>query len=149
MAVDCEKEVKNVLGETVLHFDFDKDVLTPMNRDYLDRLANTLKACPAARIVVEGNCDERGTEEYNIALGQRRASVAKEYLVALGTRASRIDAISYGFERPADPRHDEEAWAMNRRDEFAVQGEAPAKTAEITRPMDHPHWVHGRTAPKN
>ena len=69
---------------------------------------------------VEGNCDERGTQEYNLALGQRRADAAKKFLMALGVAEHRIGTISYGEERPADPGHNERAWALNRRDEFKL-----------------------------
>ena len=77
----------------------------------------SLKAHPAARIRIAGNCDELGTEEYNLALGQKRAEVAKHYLVDLGISASRVDTISYGKERPVSEGHDAEAHAANRRDD--------------------------------
>ena len=76
---------------------------------------------PQKEIVIEGHCDERGTEEYNIALGERRASSAKKYLINLGVKSGQLSTISYGEEKPADLGNDEEAWAKNRRDEFAVQ----------------------------
>ncbi|MFP3929181.1 MAG: OmpA family protein, partial [Desulfobacteraceae bacterium] len=69
---------------------------------------------------IEGHCDERGTNEYNLALGERRANAAKKYLISLGVSEDRVRTISYGEERPADPRHNEEAWAKNRRDEFKL-----------------------------
>ena len=72
------------------------------------------------QIQIAGHCDDRGTEEYNLALGQKRAEVAKKYLVSLGVDPSRIQTISYGEDRPLDPRDTEEAWAANRRDEFAA-----------------------------
>ncbi|MEN6624337.1 MAG: OmpA family protein [Smithella sp.] len=74
-----------------------------------------------AGIVVEGNCDERGTAEYNMALGQKRAQEAKKYLVNLGVKGSAIKTVSYGKEKPVDPGHDEEAWAKNRRDHFVIK----------------------------
>jgi peptidoglycan-associated lipoprotein len=123
-APDCAAEVRNVLQQTVLHFDFDRAELTPLNRKFLEQLADALQACPVAHVVIAGNCDERGTEEYNLALGQRRAAAAKRYLQNLGVAGERIDTISYGLERPADDRHNEEAWAMNRRDEFSLKGVA-------------------------
>jgi peptidoglycan-associated lipoprotein len=69
---------------------------------------------------IEGNCDERGSDDYNMALGERRAKAAKDYLVNLGIASDRISTISYGEEKPADPGHDEEAWARNRRAEFVI-----------------------------
>ena len=79
-----------------------------------------MKAHPAARIQIAGNCDELGTTEYNLALGQRRAEVARKYLVDLGVSASRVDTISYGEERPVAPGHDAESHAANRRDDASV-----------------------------
>ena len=76
---------------------------------------------PQKEVVIEGHCDERGTEEYNIALGERRANSAKKYLINLGVNPSQLSTISFGEEKPADPGHNEEAWAKNRRDEFVVQ----------------------------
>ena len=121
---DCQTDVRGVLAQTLLHFDFDKDFLTPLSQKHLGGVAVALKGCPSATIVITGHCDERGTEEYNIALGQRRAEVAKKYLVALGVEPARVGTLSYGFERPADLRHNEQAWAMNRRDEFSVKAGA-------------------------
>jgi peptidoglycan-associated lipoprotein len=79
-----------------------------------------LKKYPVMKFQIEGHCDERGTGEYNLALGERRANSAKNYLVSLGISAARISTISYGKERPLDPGHNEEAWAKNRRDHFVV-----------------------------
>jgi peptidoglycan-associated lipoprotein len=73
------------------------------------------------KIVIEGHCDERGTAEYNIALGERRAKSVKRYLINLGVDSSQLSTISYGEERPADPGHNEAAWAKNRRAEFVIQ----------------------------
>ncbi len=85
--------------------------------------AEWLKANPKARIRIEGNCDERGTIEYNQALGQRRASSAKKYLTDLGISAKRITLISYGKEKPTCTEHDEACWQKNRRDDFVVVNE--------------------------
>ena len=74
----------------------------------------------ATAVLVEGNCDERGTEEYNRSLGERRALAGREYLIKLGIDADRVDTITYGEDRPADPGHNEAAWAKNRRDDFVV-----------------------------
>ena len=105
-----------------IHFDFDKFNLKPEAREILKRHATWLNSNPAATlaIIVEGHCDERGTAEYNMALGERRANAAARYLIDLGVDAKRITTISYGFERPVDPRHNEEAWAKNRRAHFVV-----------------------------
>jgi peptidoglycan-associated lipoprotein len=128
---NCGPDLRRVVGQTVLHFDFDKHELTTINRKYLDGLADALQACPAVHVVIEGNCDERGTKEYNLHLGQRRADVAKQYLVRLGVNEDRIGTVSYGLERPADDRHNEEAWAMNRRDDFSLGGaSAPVSSLE-------------------
>jgi peptidoglycan-associated lipoprotein len=75
---------------------------------------------PNAKIRIEGHCDERGTNEYNMALGERRANSAKKYLIKLGVKESQLSTISYGEEKPLDPGHNEEAWAMNRRAHFAI-----------------------------
>lgn len=103
-----------------IYFDFDKSTLTPAAQENLLRKAEWLRDNPDATVTIEGNCDERGTNEYNLALGDRRAESAKAFLVDLGIDPARITTISYGEERPVDPRHNEEAWAKNRRDHFAV-----------------------------
>ncbi len=81
-----------------------------------------LQAHPGTKVVIEGHCDERGTEEYNLGLGERRAQAAKDYLVAAGIAANRITTISYGKERPFVLGHDESVWRWNRRAHFALQG---------------------------
>ena len=86
----------------------------------LARHAEWLKARPAAKVTVEGHCDERGTVEYNLALGDKRAHAVRDYLVSLGVPADRLQAVSYGKERPMDSGHGEAAWAQNRRAHFAV-----------------------------
>jgi peptidoglycan-associated lipoprotein len=103
-----------------IYFEFDKSTLTPSAQDNLLRKAEWLRENADATITIEGNCDERGTNEYNLALGDRRAESAKAFLVDLGIDSARISTISYGEERPVDPRHNEEAWAKNRRDHFVV-----------------------------
>jgi len=103
-----------------IYFDFDKSDLRQEAKETLKAKADWLRAHPSYSVIIEGHCDERGTNEYNLALGDRRASSAKKYLVALGISAERLTTISYGEERPADPRHNENAWAKNRRDEFKL-----------------------------
>jgi peptidoglycan-associated lipoprotein len=101
-------------------FDFDKYNIRPDQRGSLEANATWLRANPGVRVTVEGHCDERGTRQYNLALGERRASSTKDYLVNLGIEASRIETISYGEDRPFDPGHDEAAWAKNRRGHFVI-----------------------------
>ena len=103
-----------------IHFDFDKYDILPGDGDILKNTAALLMKYPSVKIQVEGHCDERGTSEYNLALGERRASSAKKYLVSLGVPEGRISTISYGKEKPLDPGHTEEAWTKNRRDHFIV-----------------------------
>jgi peptidoglycan-associated lipoprotein len=103
-----------------IFFDFDKSALKLEAQALLKKKAEWLKANPTAKLLIEGNCDERGTAEYNLALGERRADSAKKFLVDLGIDAKRISTISYGEERPMDPRHTEEAWAKNRNDGFVI-----------------------------
>ena len=103
-----------------IHFDFDNYNLKPEAREILKKKAAWLANNVAYNVRIEGNCDERGTEEYNLALGQRRADEAMKYLVELGIEKRRIKTISYGKDKPLDSRHNEEAWAKNRRDHFVV-----------------------------
>jgi peptidoglycan-associated lipoprotein len=108
-----EDLVVNV-GDRVF-FEFNKSDLSEEARATLDRQSAWLKKYPNVNVTVEGHCDERGTREYNLALGERRAEAAKDYLVSNGVSASRIKTISYGKERPAVLGHNEAAWAQNRR----------------------------------
>ena len=98
-----------------IHFDFDKYDIRPTDAGILKENAALLVKFPNVKIQIEGHCDERGTVEYNLALGERRANSAKRYLISLGIPEKRISTISYGKERPSDPGHNEEAWAKNRR----------------------------------
>ncbi len=104
-----------------IYFDFDKSSIRPDAREILKADAEIFTKNSGATIVVEGHCDERGTAEYNMALGERRAQETKQYLVNLGIPASRIETISYGEEKPADPGHTEAAWAQNRRAQFLLK----------------------------
>jgi peptidoglycan-associated lipoprotein len=106
-----------IVLETV-YFDFDKYNLKSDAKARLAVNARVLESNPEVTILIEGHCDERGTEEYNLALGERRAKSARDYLIDLGVAASRIRTISYGEERPADPGHNEAAWDKNRRADF-------------------------------
>ncbi len=101
-----------------VYFDFDRHNLNADARQVLTETAAYLKENADVNLVIEGHCDERGTNEYNMALGDRRARSARDFLVNLGVDASRISTVSYGEEKPADPGKTEEAWAKNRRAQF-------------------------------
>jgi peptidoglycan-associated lipoprotein len=103
-----------------VHFDFDKYALRPDDRDALTRHAKWFKDHPQYVVLIEGHCDEMGTEEYNLALGERRADAVRKYLVDLGVAAARIKTVSYGEEMPLDSSRTEEAFAKNRRAHFVV-----------------------------
>jgi peptidoglycan-associated lipoprotein len=103
-----------------IHFDFDKYDIRPSDVEILKENAAVLNKFPKVKIQVEGHCDERGTSEYNLALGERRANNAKKYLISFGIDKNRISTISYGKEKPLDPGHNEEAWAKNRRAHFII-----------------------------
>ena len=103
-----------------IHFDFDKYEIRREDEGILRENAAWLKKNPKMKIQIEGHCDERGTAEYNLALGERRANMTKKYLVSLGISSDRISTISFGEERPLDPGHSEEAWAKNRRAHIVV-----------------------------
>ena len=104
-----------------IYFDFDKYVIKPEGRDALKRNADWLQQNPGAKVVVEGNCDERGTNEYNMALGQRRADAAAKYLMDLGVAKDRIGTVSYGEEKPICTEKTEACWSKNRRDDFILK----------------------------
>ena len=99
-------------------FDFDQFNLTAEAKGTLEANAREMKRVSDASVTIEGHCDERGTKAYNLALGDKRANAARDYLVSLGVTTSRITTISYGKERPFDDGHDESAWAKNRRGHF-------------------------------
>jgi peptidoglycan-associated lipoprotein len=103
-----------------VYFDFDSYVLSAEARDTLKKNAEWIMQNPAAKVQVQGNCDERGSAEYNLALGENRAKAALKYLQTLGIPSDRLSYISYGKEKPVDPGHDDAAWAKNRRDDFAL-----------------------------
>ena len=103
-----------------IRFDFDRYDIRPQDTDILKENAALLKRYPNVKIQIEGHCDERGTTEYNIALGERRANSTQKYLLAIGISADRLSTISYGEEKPTDPGHTEDAWAKNRRAHFVI-----------------------------
>jgi len=103
-----------------IYFDYDKSNIRPEFQPVLEGIGRWLAQLPARQLLIEGHCDERGTDEYNLALGERRALAVRRYLVALGVSTDRLHTISYGEEKPADPGHDESSWSKNRRAEFKV-----------------------------
>lgn len=113
------EEVRNMLA-SMIHFDLDRSNIRPDDMGALDQKVAILQANPDLRIRIGGHCDERGSDEYNLALGNRRAQSAKQYLVSHGIDASRIETQSWGEERPLVDGHDEGAWSQNRRAEFEV-----------------------------
>ena len=104
-----------------VYYDFDKSTLSAEAKQTLSENATQLKDAGSMAVTIEGHCDERGTNAYNLALGEKRANAAKDYLVSLGVDAGRITSISYGEEKPFDAGHDEAAWAKNRRAHFVVK----------------------------
>jgi peptidoglycan-associated lipoprotein len=103
-----------------IYFAFDRSDLTDQSKAVLKDKADFLGLYKFYTLRIEGHCDERGTNDYNLALGDRRANAAKKYLMALGITEDRIKTVTYGEERPANPGHNESAWAQNRRDEFVA-----------------------------
>lgn len=103
-----------------IHFEFDSYLLTAQARDTLAGNAEVLTEGPQVKVKIAGHCDERGSDEYNLALSDKRARAAREYLIGLGVPRERLSVIGYGKERPVAPGHDEANWAQNRRDEFEV-----------------------------
>lgn len=99
-------------------FDYDSAQIRESERTKLDAVADYLKKNAGVGLIIEGNCDERGSAEYNLALGERRALAARAYLIGLGIDGANLQTKSYGEERPVNPGHDESAWKLNRRDEF-------------------------------
>ena len=122
--LSIEEETKNIKRD--VHFNFNSAKIEEINSYgisenpslLLNNIADFMKKHPSIKVRIEGNCDERGTEEYNLALGQRRADVAKKYLIFIGIESNRIDTISYGESQPLNLEHNENAWAENRRDHF-------------------------------
>ena len=104
----------------VIHFDYDQDAIKPEDRAILDRKADIMRANTALRIRISGHADDRGSDEYNLVLGNKRALAAKRYLESKGVAGTRIEVTSFGEERPVDPAANESAWAKNRRAEFEI-----------------------------
>jgi len=103
-----------------VYFDFDRATIKPSETGKIEEVAKCLQANPTHAVQTEGHCDERGTEQYNLSLGERRALSVREYLVTAGIQPDRIFTISYGESRPAEPGHNEAAWAKNRRGVFVL-----------------------------
>jgi peptidoglycan-associated lipoprotein len=112
-APGSEQDLTQTAGDRIF-FDTDQSLVTPEARAILDRQVQWLQQNPGISVWVAGNCDERGTEEYNLALGQRRANADRDYLASRGIESRRIETISYGKSRPVDPSSTEDAWAHNR-----------------------------------
>jgi peptidoglycan-associated lipoprotein len=110
-----------VVAAEAIYFNRDEALVEGDARPILDEIAQRLRANPQARLRIEGNCDERGTTEYNLVLGEHRARSAREYLIRMGIPDDRIQIVSYGSERPRQTGHDESAWAQNRRDDLRVR----------------------------
>lgn len=108
------------ITDGVVYFDFDKSDIKAESRDMLRQKAELMKAYPSIRVRIEGNCDARGTQEYNLALGERRARASYEYLVMLGVNPDQMEMISFGKERPAVEGTGPSVWSKNRRDDFRV-----------------------------
>lgn len=120
-AMMSEEAMRRAFEGENIHFDFDKYVLTPKSMMILDEKAAYLREHPTVRVLIEGHCDERGTNEYNLALGDRRSNSAKSYLIKSGVTESRITTISYGEEQPMCTQHAESCWWRNRRAQFQVR----------------------------
>jgi peptidoglycan-associated lipoprotein len=118
-AAAAHTRMMNTIAD-MIHFEYNKADLMAGDIQKLEAKVALLRQFPSVRIRITGNCDERGSDDYNIALGMRRAAAAKNYMVQQGIDASRIDIASLGRENPLDPGHDETAWAKNRRDEFEI-----------------------------
>ena len=117
--VAVTEETKSMFDD--VRFDFDKSEMREDGRQTCRVVADYLKKNPKAKLQIEGHCDERGTAEYNLALGERRATAVMTYLVSLGVSKAGLSTVSFGKEKPLDPGHDEEAWAKNRRAHFVLK----------------------------
>jgi peptidoglycan-associated lipoprotein len=114
------EEAKRIIVNEKVYFALDSFAINEQSKEILKRKAEVLRGNSKLKVIIEGNCDERGTAEYNLALGERRAMAAKKYLSTMGVSDYQLETVSYGKERPADPGHNESAWSLNRRDEFRL-----------------------------
>jgi peptidoglycan-associated lipoprotein len=117
---DNMTEDRAALAAYTIHFAYDSAAIRRSEHASLQSVASALSSDPNTKLLIEGNCDERGTEEYNRSLGERRALAARQALARLGIDASRIRTISYGKDKPVNPGHDDSAWSQNRRDDFVL-----------------------------
>ena len=115
------------LRNVSVFFEFDSSTLTSEAKDKLSTVGSVLAKYPDLKVRIEGNCDERGSEQYNLALGQRRADAAKRYLTSMGAHDKQLTAISFGDQKPKATGHDEEAWRQNRRDDLTVPASYQSK----------------------
>lgn len=114
------EEINREVPLQMIHFDFDRYFIRDDAKPVLEKNASWLKKWDSVQVLIEGHCDERGTEEYNLALGEKRAKSTFDYLVSLGVSSDRIKTISYGKSQPLDTGHNETAWAKNRRSQFTI-----------------------------
>ncbi len=117
------KGVGGALGERSIYYDFDKYAIRDQYKPVVDAHGAFLLSHPASKVILQGNCDERGSREYNLGLGQRRADSVRKVLAAKGVKDSQMETISFGKEKPRNPGHNEKAWAENRRTDIVYQGE--------------------------
>jgi peptidoglycan-associated lipoprotein len=120
LKMEAEAMARDAFVDEEIYFEFDSAALSQDSQIILSSKGSYMKANPDISVTIEGHCDERGTDAYNMALGQRRAEAAMSFLVDMGIDANRLATVSYGEERPEDPGHNEAAWAMNRRDQFVI-----------------------------
>jgi peptidoglycan-associated lipoprotein len=120
-----QADLDAMLRNEVLHFDYDQATLSADDLHRLQNIADILSKHPKLGVRIAGNCDERGTEDFNLQLGQERAAAAQKYLVDLGIDAARIATLSYGKDRPINPAHTSEAWAENRRADIQPKSQNP------------------------
>ena len=116
-----EKAAREMFVSADIYFEFDSSVLSSSAQDILKLKGTWMLKNPGGSVIIEGHCDERGTSEYNIALGDRRAESVKQFMADLGVAPERLTTISYGEERPLDPAHNEAAWTINRRAHFTLE----------------------------
>jgi len=112
---------KNILSKRSIYYDYDQYTVKPEFRALLDAHSSYLRQHPGATVTIEGNCDERGSREYNLALGQRRADGVQRLMVLMGASSGQIEAVSFGEEKPKAPGHDEQSWAQNRHSDLVYK----------------------------